>query len=335
MKQMKTKASPARRAVGLLINKNYTLVYILILFAVIFSNLGSGFFTPANLNSILISQVTVGFMAIGAMLILIVSEFDLSLGYMIGFLMVLGAFLSEKGAPVAVVIPVMLAVGGGIGLVSGVLTVKFNISSFISTLAVGIALQGAALGITGGKVLSKGIPSFIITLGQGKALGLGICVWLFLAVLGAMFLVMEYTRQGRFFYAVGGSARVAYMAGVKTGAVKISAFALAGVFTGAAAVVQLGQSGSAFPSFGSSLLMPAYAIAFLSAAAFKAGKYNVAGLVLAVVVLGIGSNGLNIAGAPWWSENLYNGLILIFAILLSNFERRAHGAGGLARPKSG
>lgn len=305
-----------------LINKNFTLVYILIIFTVIFANLGPGFFSLSNINSILISQATVGFMSIGAMMILVINEFDLSLGYMIGLLMIVGAYMSGKGFGALIVIPVVIILGGLIGFVNGILTVKLNISSFISTLAVGIALQGFALGLSNGKVMSSGISSIITSIGQAKIFEIGICVWLLIIVLIIMFFFMEHIKAGRLYYAVGGSSKVSFMAGIKTSFVKISAFVIAGAFVGVAALIQLGQSGSAFPSFGGSLLMPAYAIAFLSAAAYKAGQYNVVGLILAVVTLGIGNNGLNIAGAPWWSEYIYNGLILIFAILLSNLERK-------------
>lgn len=304
-----------------LINKNFTLIYILILFIIVFAIVGKGFFSLNNLNSVLISQATVGFMAIGAMLILIIDEFDLSLGYQIGFIMVIGAWLSMNNCNVIIVTLAMLATGTICGFLNGILTIKLNISSFISTLIIGTCLLGLSQGITGGAVFSKNIPKAFTYIGQDKWASIGVCVWILIAVLVIMLFIMEHTKFGRHFYAVGGNTKVAFMAGVKTGRVKMLAFTLAGFFTSIAAIIQLGQSGSAFPSFGSSLLMPAYAIAFLSAAAFKSGTYNVGGLMVAILVMGIGRNGLNIAGAPWWAEYLYNGSVLVFAIFLANMER--------------
>ena len=84
---------------------------------------------------------------------LIVGEFDLSLGSMIGFLAMFGAYLGEEGFTAEIVIPGMLIAGALVGLINGLLTVKLHISSFIATLGTGILLSGVTLGISNGQVL--------------------------------------------------------------------------------------------------------------------------------------------------------------------------------------
>ncbi len=69
--------------------------------------------------------------------------------------------------------------------------------------------------------------------------------------------------------------------------------------------------------------MPAYAIAFLSVTTYRPGFYNVVGLMLSVIVLGIGVNGLSILGAPFWAEHIYNGAVLLFAVLTAAADARA------------
>ena len=76
---------------------------------------------------------------------------------------------------------------------------------------------------------------------------------------------------GRQFYATGGSERVAHLAGVKTGRIKILAFAGAGLLVGIGAVFQLGQSGAASPGYGPELLLPAYAACFLGVSTYRPG----------------------------------------------------------------
>ena len=90
---------------------------------------------------------------------LVVGEFDLSIGNMLGFLTMLGAFLGGQGYDARVVIPVMLLGGVAVGLINGFLTVYFQISSFIATLGTGILLSGFTLGLSGGQVLFDGIPA--------------------------------------------------------------------------------------------------------------------------------------------------------------------------------
>lgn len=303
--------------------RQYALVILLAVLAMAFSLMAPTFLSGRNLGNILIVQVTTGCMSIGALLILIVNEFDLSLGYLLGFCMMLGAWLAKSGFGPAVIIPAMLLASVLAGFLSGIMTVKCKVSSFISTLAVGITLSGFTTGMSGGSVLSSNIPAVIISFGQKRFLGIGYCVWAMLLLLAVMYYTLEHTTFGRSLYAIGGSERVAFLGGIKTDRVRILVFMLAGLFTGIAAISQLGQSGSANPSYGAEMLMPAYAMALLSMTAYKLGNYNVVGLVLSMLVVGVGVNGLGLIGAPYWMEHLFNGIVLIIAVLISIKERNA------------
>lgn len=303
--------------------RRYALILLLGLLLLLFSWKTTSFFTARNLGNILIVQVTTGCISIGALLILIVGEFDLSLGYLLGFCMMLGAWLAKAGFGAAVIVPAMLLASVLAGFVSGIMTVKCKVSSFISTLAVGITLSGFTTGMSGGSVLSSNIPSAIINFGQKRFLGIGYCVWAMLLLLAVMYYILEHTSFGRSLYAIGGSERVAFLGGIKTDCVRIIVFMLAGLFTGVAAISQLGQSGSANPSYGAEMLMPSYAIALLSMTAYKLGTFNIVGLILSILVVGVGVNGLGLIGAPYWMEHLFNGVVLIIAVLISIRERNA------------
>jgi hypothetical protein len=115
------------------------------------------FLTSLNLKNLIVVQVTVCCMAFAAILPLIVGEFDLSLGYSLGFVMMLGAFLGGTGFGAATILPVMLASGVYIGVVNGLLRITFNISSFIATLGVGILLSGVTQGMSADQC---SIPAF-------------------------------------------------------------------------------------------------------------------------------------------------------------------------------
>lgn len=154
--------------------RRYALVILLGLLVLLFSLKTTSFFTGRNLSNVLIVQVTTGCMSIGALLVLIVNEFDLSLGYLLGFCMMLGAWMSKVGFSAGVIIPAMLLASAGAGLVSGIMTVKCKVSSFISTLAVGITLSGFTTGLSGGSVLSRNIPTAIINFGSRDSSALAI-----------------------------------------------------------------------------------------------------------------------------------------------------------------
>src|ERR1700741_3179286 len=111
----------------------YATPILLIAFLVIFSVAEpSTFGTWSNLSTILSSQATIGCLALAAIVPLAIGEFDLSFGYAIGFIGLVGVALGNEGLPPALTMAIMLLAGILIGLVNGLLVVRFNISSFIA-----------------------------------------------------------------------------------------------------------------------------------------------------------------------------------------------------------
>jgi ribose transport system permease protein len=300
--------------------KRYTTLLILIALIGVFSFLSPQFLTSLNLKNLLVVQVTVCCMAFAAILPLIVGEFDLSLGYALGFIMMLGAFLGGLGFGAATIIPAMLVSGMCIGVVNGLLRITFNISSFIATLGVGIVLSGVTQGMSGGSVLYSGIPPILTAIGQHEFLGFKISVWLTIALAVVLVFVLEHMPFGRQLYAIGGSERVASLAGIRVGFYKVLAFAGAGLLVGVAALFELGQSGGANPLFGPELLLPAYAAAFLGVTTYRPGYFNIPGAVIAIVLLAVGFNGLNLLGVPYWLQPIFNGVVLILAVITAAAE---------------
>lgn len=300
----------------------YATLLLLAVLVLIFSLTTSKFMTSENWQNLLVTQAVTACLALGAILPLVAGEFDLSIGYLVGALAMLGAFLAGKGGGFTEVLAAMLLGGLLIGLVNGVLTVYFKISSFIATLGVGILLSGVTLGLSGGQVLFSGIPGQLNSLGNGTFLGVATTVWLTLVIAGLLLYGLEHTPFGRRLYAVGGSERVAFLAGVRTGRMKIAAFAIAGILVGVGAVFSLAQSGAANPSFGSDLLLPAYAAAFLGVTTYRPGYYNVPGAIIAIVLLAVGFNGLNLLGAPFWVQPIFNGAVLLVAVITARAESR-------------
>ena len=314
-------SSAAQQFVNVVFTR-YASMLLLLILIVVFSLASPQFLTNRNWQNLLVVQSVVTCMCLAATMPLVVGEFDLSLGSMIGFLAMLGAWLGGQKFTAETVIPIMLIAGVLVGVINGLLTVKLHISSFIATLGTGILLSGVTLGISNGQVLFSGIPKLILTIGQGHLFGLGISVWLTLITAAIMLGLLEHTPFGRKLYAIGGSERVAFLAGVPTGLFKIVSFAGAGLLVGVGAVFALGQTGAGNASFGPELLLPAYAAAFLSVTTYRPGYYNVPGIVIAILLLAVGFNGLNLLGAPFWAQPIFNGAVLLIAVVTARAESR-------------
>ena len=314
---------PVRRArLGTAAVRNYGTVVLLIALILIFWATTPSFMTLRNVQSVLIIQTVTTLMTLGVMFPLIVGEFDLSVGYLVGFLGILGAYLAGHGWGVVIVVGSMVVGGAVIGLFNGVLTQRARISSFIATLGVGIVLQGLTEGLSGGQVLYSHIPRLVDQLGSGYAGPLATSVWIALGFAAVTFYILEKTPLGRSLYAVGGSERVAFLAGLRTSRLKILAFVASGLLVGIAAVFALGQSGSANPGFGPDLLLPAYAAAFLGVTTYRAGYYNVVGSVVGILLLSVGFNGLSLWGVPFWVQPVFNGGVLLAAVMVARAEAR-------------
>lgn len=309
-------------SLGRIIIRRYATLLLLLVLIVAFASLSGQFLTVRNIQNILVVQTVLSCVAFAALLPLIVGEFDLSLGYLIGFVVMLGAYLGGAGYGAGVIVPAMLLAGTAVGFLSGMLTVTFKISSFISTLGIGILISGLTLSLSGGQVLFSGIPPFILSIGQTSFFGVAVSVWFTLLTALVLFYFLEATPTGRKFYAVGGSERVAFLAGVRTSRIKVLAFTLAGLIISIGALFELGQSGAANAGFGPNLLLPAYAAAFLGVTTYRPGYFNVPGTLVAILLLAVGFNGLNLLGAPFWVQPIFNGAVLIVAVITARSEAR-------------
>lgn len=302
--------------------EKYATLFLLVILVIGFSFASSRFFTTENLTNLLVVQAVISCVTFAAIIPLIAGEFDLSLGNMIGFLAMVGAVLGAAGYGAVVVVSTMIVVSVICGLINGALTVKFEISSFIATLGTGILLSGFTFALSNGQVIFSGVPEALTYIGQEHFLGLGITVWLTIVIAIILLYVTEHTPFGTKLYAIGGSERVAFLAGIRTGRLKIIAFALAGLLIGIGSIFALGQNGAANPGYGPDLLLPAYAAAFLGVTSYRPGYYNIPGAIVAILLLAVGFNGLNLLGAPFWVQPIFNGAVLIVAVVTARAEAR-------------
>ncbi|WP_122643517.1 ABC transporter permease [Luxibacter massiliensis] len=297
--------------------EKYGIAGILLVIILVFHLLSDSFLTVQNFSNILMNEVVTGCLALGGIFILTVDEFDLSLGYILCFCMVLGAFLAKLGCTGVAVIPVMVLAGAGCGAINGLIVTKFKVSSFIATMSVGLTLSGITQALSGGGILNTNIPKILTSFSRGKVFWVGYSVILFFILCVIIRFMLNETEFGRHLYAVGISGRTAAYAGIKVGHVRLAAFTCAGLFCGIAAAVLLGQLGAASSAYGTSLLLPAYSVVFLSKASFTPGRINVPGLLAGLLLCALGENGIEIAGAPVWGSYVFQGGILIVSIWIS------------------
>ena len=296
----------------------YGVLLTLVALVVGFGLTTSGFFNADNFRIVTSSNSIALIVALGALLPLIVGEFDLSVGANLELSSVLVAVLVSQhhwSLPTAAIAAVVLTTA--IGTVSGCLVAILKVSSFIATLAVGSLVSGFSLYLTNGQVLFAGIPESLRTFAQGNAGPIPNLLIIAAAVFVVLWFLSERTPVGRQALSVGLNADAARLMGIRVRALVVGSFAFSGLLAGLAGFLLLGRVGSASSGVGANFLLPALAAGFLGATAITVGRFNVVGTLIAVGVVAIGLNGLQLNGVPVWVEPVFNGGVLAVAVAAS------------------
>jgi ribose transport system permease protein len=304
-----------RRALASRVATDGGVVIFLLLLIVAFSiALPDKFPTTANFQTVLGSQAVPTLLALAVVIPLVAGEFDLSVGGTLGISSVFTAYAASKGWSVPLIFVAAIAIGCAVGTVNGFLVTKIGVSAFIATLGMGTVLAGGNLLMSGGNILFEGIPESLTRIAGREVLGLPILVFYALLVAVVLWYVLEWTPMGRYLRATGSGREAARLTGVRTDKWLFLSFVIAGAIAALAGFMQTSRVGSAPPDIGPNFLLPAYAAAFLGATTIHAGRFNVWGTVVGVLVLAVGITGLNLAGAAFWVPPVFNGTALIVAV---------------------
>jgi ribose transport system permease protein len=176
-----------------------------------------------------------------------------------------------------------------------------------------------------------GVGSSLETIGTTEVFGLTLPVYLMLAVALVVWYLLERTPLGRRVYATGGNIEAARLAGVRVAAVVICSLVACGAIAAFAGLLVTASLGTGDPTIGPAYLLPAFSAAFLGSTQFRGGRFNVWGTIVAVYVLATGVKGLQLAGAPIWIPDLFNGAALLLAVGLAKYEATATRAGAVRR----
>jgi ribose transport system permease protein len=141
-----------------------------------------------------------------------------------------------------------------------------------------------------------------------------------LALLAWWFL--EHTPAGRYIYATGGNSEAARLSGVRVDRWSWISLTISGGVAGLAGVFFTSQTGPSL-TFGATLLLPAFAAAFLGSTQLQPGVFNVWGTIIAIYVLATGVEGLQLVSGQEWLSDMFDGIALILAVALAvNRQRR-------------
>jgi len=300
-------------------NQLLFLVIIMVVLGVVVTIINPRFLSVQNILNIILAVSVTGIISAGVALLLIMGNFDLSLGGQVDVLGLVRAILLAQRS-IALTLVLVILLGMAMGALNGLLVVNIRAHSFIITLAMMSVYKGAALLLSGGKYLSLGgvFPFF-----KGKLFGIiQYPSIVFVAVILIVFVTLRYLKYGRLLYAIGGNPQAAYLSGVKVKLRRFLGYTFAGGLYGLASIVLISQIGVAYPTTGDAYTLSALAAVVVGGVALTGGRGSALSIFLGVVVFGLIKNSMVIMSVnPYWRE-IVIGCIILVAVTFSGFATR-------------
>jgi len=323
-------ATGARRGFGGYIGRIQSLSTFVI-FAALFiffavMSPGNYFTSRDNLLIFLATEAEFGIIALAVGILMISGEFDLSVGSVLAFCSL--TFIKLYGTGMHGLLALVLTIGTGvaIGLFHGIVTVKAQIPSFITTLGGLLLWRGVTLFWSGG--LQEGldverIPVLYSVLG-GTTIGFVPVqfIWMIGITLVAVFFV-SYHKVGNWVYVTGDNKLAARAMGIRTDRIKIACFAVVGAAVGFVSVMQMFRSGTFTARAGDGLELQMVAAAVLGGTALTGGIGSVLGIFWGALIIALIENGLVMMRVQyWWTFTVFGAIIIISVITTKMIEKR-------------
>lgn len=308
-----------------LIERYGGVILLALLFAYFSITLTDKFLTTENLIGVLSNQAITAVIALGLLIPLATGVFDISIGGTMTLAVIVSTWLFQTTSgsmPVPAAILITLLMGVAIGLVNGGLVIGLRVDPFIATIGTSTILLGISEAIANGTTISHDIPSSFTDIARATIGTVPITVIYAIALGLLLWYVLDYTPFGRKIYATGQGRDAAQLSGVRTGRIIVCGYIVSGVFAALAGVLYASRLGSGPPGVGAGYLLPSYAVAFLGATMIRPGRFNVPGLFVAIAIIAIGINGLQLDGIAFWVVEVFQGGALLLAVVISQLRKR-------------
>lgn len=294
------------------------LLIAVILFFVLLPSSSTAFASTANLRIILADQAVLLVICLAILFPMVTNTWDFSPGASAGLCAIVAASVVHSSGSILVAMLAALLTGIAIGMANGFLVTRMRVNSVIATLGMTIVIAGFVQWKTNGNALLAGIPRSVTSFGSDKFLGTPVLMWVALGVSGISFYVLRRTIFGRDLHAIGSNLQAARLVGLRIERFIFSAYVIGGILAACAGMMILARTGSGNPEVGPGYLLPAYAAVFLGATTITPGRWNVWGVVVAVLFLGVLNSGLTLAGASSYVNSFANGLALFVGVGVAN-----------------
>ncbi|MCB8881365.1 ABC transporter permease [Acidisoma cellulosilytica] len=279
----------------------------------------------AGIAGLLQRMVALGITACGQTLVLLVGSIDLSVANLISVSAVIAAHVMN-GRPdaIALGIAAAIAIGVIVGLANGLIVSKLKVSPLIATLGIGLVLQGVLSAAYDD--LPGSVPASFRVLAYGHVLGIPLALLLLAAVVALAGFVLSRTVIGFRLYGVGGDARTARLAGIRTDRFVIGAHIAASVTAAVSGLYLASWLGAGTPWVGrdGGYDLDSVAVVVIGGTLLSGGRGGVAGTIAGVFVFATIDAVFNMLQIDPFLGQILRGLIVISSVAAYTFRGKAH-----------
>ena len=306
----------------LLKNRELSAFFAIVALFVVLVALNPAYFSLQTLAMIFASSQILCLLALGATLVMLTRNIDVSVGSTVGLCAIAVGVALNNGYGLATAIAFALAIGALAGAFNGLLVVGLRIPAIVATLGTLGLYRGVMLLWTGGKWI-EGLPDSLKSLSEPAFIGVSPLGWLVLALLLAGGWLLSRTASGRDFYAVGDNLAAARQLGVAVNRTRMLAFTLNGMLAACAGIVFAAQIGFVPNQTGSGLEMKAIAACVLGGISLLGGTGTLLGAFLGAFFLTQIDTVLVLFRLPAWWNDFIAGLVLLGVLVLDGRLRQA------------
>ena len=294
----------------------YGIGLVLVIMMIVIAIMEPRFLTLGNIINVA-TQISInGLLCYGLCLCITTGGIDLTVGAQLALTScIIGQTMTNMGWPAFLAILAGVGVATLFGFIDGVLIAKFNMFPFVVTLSMQLVIRGLSQVITGGRAVML-TNAWFTGIYSNKLVGIPMPIIIFIVVTIIMYLMLHWTKFGRYIFAVGGNVNAAIASGVSRFWVIIGVYTISGVLAGLASMIYTSKTGSAQSNIGVGYETDAIAAAVLGGTSFAGGIATIPGCVLGIFIIGLIYNGMNMIGVSSYYQSIVKGLIIIGAVML-------------------
>jgi ribose transport system permease protein len=301
------------------------LPFLLVVLIIFFATQNARFLGETNILNVAQQGIYLLLISLGQMMVLVSGGFDLSVGANVALTSIGSAtvmasvFAASPDQPTLAILAgfaAAIAIGIGCGLANGFGVSYLKVNPFIVTLATASVFQGLTLLISQGQEVS-GLPRFFVhQIGSGLILDVPVAVALSVPVIVILYLLMAWSRYGRYVYAIGSNPKAALVAGVRIPLYLLITYVICAVVTSYSSFLLTARVSAGEPLLGAEFPLQSITAAILGGCSLRGGQGGVGGAIVGAIFVTVVANGMDLMRLGSNHQLIILGFVLVFAVLI-------------------